>query len=116
VICYSVRRGRIGWLAQKSLVPRHNGGRRCPRQVTSWLGGRPGSFSGFHLVHPPSYKLTQAHEVPWVLSWGMEVVPWSREEAGPLLKEDLHYSFLQGGVHIVHQRLRGEGEGSGDKM
>ena len=46
----------------------------------------------------------------------MVVVPWGREEAGPLVEEGFSHPLLEGGIGIVHQRRRREGGGRGDKV
>jgi len=85
------------------------------KQPPGRVGGQV-AFPGSHLVDSSGHKLTQAHEGLRVQSGGVEVVPCSREEAGPLIEKGFPYSFLQGGVCVVHQRLSGEGEGRRKKV
>ena len=80
-----------------------------------WVGG-PVAFSGSHLVDPSCYEFTQAHKGPLVQSGEVVVLPWCREEAGPLCKEGLPDPLFRGGVGVVHQGLRKAGGGRGDKV
>jgi len=86
------------------------------------IGGSPGwlgsqiTLSGSHLMDSPGDQLAQAHQGPWGQGRKVEVVPWGREQAGPLREECLPYPLLQGGIGGVHQGLGRECEGRADKV
>ena len=65
------------------------------------------TFSGSHLVDSPGNELAQAHEKPRRQRGRLQVVPWGWEKGGPLCEELLSYSFLRGGIGVVHQRRGG---------
>ena len=81
----------------------------------SRVGGQI-TFSGSHLVDPPSNELAQAHERPRRQGGRVQVVPGKREEGGPLREECLSHSLLEGGIGIVYQGLGREGGGRADKV
>ena len=44
------------------------------------------------------------------------VVPWGREEAGPLVEKGVSHPLLQSGIGIVHHGLGREDGGRGDQV
>jgi len=67
-------------------------------------------------VDSHSEELAQAHERPRGQGGRVQVVPRSREKAGPLSEECLSYPLLQGGIDVVHQGLGREGGGRADPV
>jgi len=80
-----------------------------------WVGGQV-TFASSHLVDPPGYELAQAHEGSWVQGGEVVVIPWCREETGPLHEEGIPAPLLQGGVGVIHQGPRRDGRGRQDKV
>jgi len=79
------------------------------------VGGQV-AFAGSHLVNPPGYEFAQTHEVSWVQGREVVVIPWCREETGPLCEEGLPNHFLQGGLGVIHQGQRRDCRGQRDAV
>ena len=80
-----------------------------------WVGGQV-TFAGSHLVDPPGYEFSQTHEGSWVQGGEVVVIPWCREETGPLREEGLPDPLLEGGVGVIHQGARRDGRGRRDEV
>jgi len=79
------------------------------------VGGQV-TFAGSHLLDPAYDEFAQTHEGSWVQGGEMVVIPWCREEMGPLCEEGLPNPFLQGGLGVIHQGQRRDCRGQRDAV